>query len=240
MLLTNIKNGDHLPTNIKRNCVRTYFDERCAGGPKSKDTVDNGKLAQVIPVDKKKDPLDKHNYRPIRILPFVSKLYERSINLQLSAHFENFFNPFLGALRQGMGCQSTLLRLVENWRGPLDRHEYVSAVLMDLSKAFDCIPHVLLLVKLQTYGLSDKACALISSYLSGRRQQVRLGHIAVNGMKSSRESHKALSYSHNKPNSLKHHLQVDCVAILQWFKRKQHAGKPRYIPGHQFRQERHH
>ena len=133
------------------------------------------KQAQVIPVYKKKDPLDKHNYRPISILPFVSKLYERSINLQLSDHFENFFNHFLGAFRQGMGCQSTLLRLVEDWRGALDRHEYVAAVLMDLSKAFDCLPHDLLLVKLQAYGLSVKACALISSYLSGRRQQVRLG-----------------------------------------------------------------
>ena len=68
-----------------------------------------------------------------------------------------------------------MLRLVEDWRGALDRHEYVAAVLMDLSRAFDCLPHDLLLVKLQAYVLSVKACALISSYLSGRRQQVRLG-----------------------------------------------------------------
>ena len=105
------------------------------------------KQAQVIPAYKKKDPLDKHNYRPISILPVESKIYERSTNLQLSAHFENFFNPFLGAFRQGLGCHYTLLRLVEDWRGALDRHEYVAAVLMDLSKAFDCLPHDLLLVR---------------------------------------------------------------------------------------------
>ena len=133
------------------------------------------KQAHVIRVYKKLDPLDKHNYRPISILPYVSKLYERSIYLQLSAHFDNFCNPFLGAFRQGMGCQSTLLRLVGDWRGALDRNEYVAAVLMYLSKAFDCLPHDLLLMKLQAYGLSVNACALISSYLSGRRQQVRLG-----------------------------------------------------------------
>ena len=74
-----------------------------------------------------------------------------------------------------MGCQSTLLGLVEYWRGALDRHEYVAAVLMDLSKAFDSLPHDLLLMKHQANGLSEKTCALISSYLSGRRQQVRLG-----------------------------------------------------------------
>ena len=95
--------------------------------------------------------------------------------MKYSAHFENFFNPFLGAFRQGMGCQSTLLRLVEDWRGALDSHEYVAAVFVDLSKAFDSLPHDLLLMKLQANGLSAKACALISSYLSGRSQQVRLG-----------------------------------------------------------------
>ena len=46
------------------------------------------KEAQVIPVYKKKDPLDKHNYRPISILPYISKLFEKAINTQLCAHFE--------------------------------------------------------------------------------------------------------------------------------------------------------
>ena len=94
----------------------------------------------IVPVFKKKDPLDKQNYRPVSILPSISKLFERTINDQLSAHFENIFNPFLGAFRPGMGCQSTLLRLVEDWRQALDRHDYVAAILMDLSKAFDCLP----------------------------------------------------------------------------------------------------
>ena len=124
---------------------------------------------------KKKDPLDKHNYRPISILPYISKLFEKAINTQLCAHFEIMFNPFLGAFRPGMGCQSTLLRLVEDWRRALDNGEYVSAILMDLSKAFDCLPHDLLLGKLRAYGLTEKACSLVSSYLSNRKQQVKLG-----------------------------------------------------------------
>ena len=75
----------------------------------------------------------------------------------------------------------------------LDRHEYVAAVLMDLSKAFDSLPHDLLLVKLQAYGLSVKACALISSYLSGK---LDWGHTAVTGVTSSRGSHKAPFLAH--------------------------------------------
>ena len=64
-----------------------------------------------------------------------------------------------------MGCQSTLLRLVEDWRNALDNRQYAAAIMMDLSKAFDCLPHGLLLGKLRAYGLSVKACALVSSYL---------------------------------------------------------------------------
>ena len=51
----------------------------------------------------------------------------------------------------------------------------VGAVLMDLSKAFDCMPHNLLLAKLQTYGLSSEATTLMRSYLTGRRQRVKIG-----------------------------------------------------------------
>ena len=150
------------------------------------------KEAQVIPVYKKKDPLDKQNYRPISILPFISKLFENTINSQLSTHFENLFNPFLGAFRPGMGCQSTLLRLVEDWRKAVNNHKYVTAILMDLTKAFDCLPHSLLLGKLSAYGLSDKSCSLVSNYLSNRKQQVKLGPHYSSGLTSSEVYPKAL------------------------------------------------
>ena len=129
----------------------------------------------MIPVYKKKDTLDKQNYRPISIIPFISKLYERSLNTQLSTHFDTKLNPFIGAFRQGMGCQSTLLRMVEDWRNALDNRQYVPAIMMDLSKAFDCLPHGLLLGKLRAYGLSVKACAFVSSYHSDRKQTVKFG-----------------------------------------------------------------
>ena len=101
---------------------------------------DRLKQANGVPVFKKKDPLDKRSYRPVSILPSISKIFEKTINDQLSAHSENIFNPFLGAFRPGMSYQSTLLCLVEDWRQALDRHEYAAAILMDLSKAFDCLP----------------------------------------------------------------------------------------------------
>ena len=85
------------------------------------------------------------------------------------------FSPFLSAFRKGYGCQTTLLRLLEDWRRALEKHEYVAAVLMDLSKASDCLLHNLLLAKLQAYGVSPVAVKLIDSYLSDRSQKVRTG-----------------------------------------------------------------
>jgi hypothetical protein len=52
----------------------------------------------------------------------------------------------------------------------LDENKYIAAILKDLSKAFDCLPHDLILLKLEAYGLSEKSINLLNSYLSGRKQ----------------------------------------------------------------------
>ena len=59
----------------------------------------------------------------------------------------------------------------------MDNNEYVAAVLVDLSKAFDCLPHKILLSKLSAYGLSDEAVLLLKSYLSDRKQRIKLNNI---------------------------------------------------------------
>ena len=91
------------------------------------------KVAQGLPLYKKKYPLNKENYRPVSILPTISKFFKRCMLDQLSNFMDNHFNPFLAAFRKGFGCQSTLLRLLEDWRKTLDSHECVAAILMDLS-----------------------------------------------------------------------------------------------------------
>ena len=137
---------------------------------------DTLKTAQVIPIHKKNSILDKGNYRPVSILPIISKLFERAINEQLVNFFNQHFHIFLSAFRSGYGCQSALLKITEDWKKALDENQYVAAVLMDLSKAFDCLPHDLLLLKLESYGVSDSALSLLQNYLSNRKQCIKLGN----------------------------------------------------------------
>ena len=81
----------------------------------------------------------------------------------------------LSAFRAGYGCQTALLKVIEDWKIALDENKYIAAILMDLSKAFDCLPHDLLLQKLKTYGVTDSALNLLQNYLSGRKQCVKIG-----------------------------------------------------------------
>jgi hypothetical protein len=136
---------------------------------------DKLKEAQVVPIFKKKCASDKSNYRPVSILPITSKFFERALNTQLAKYFDSILHPYLSAFRKGFGCQTVLLRALEDWRMALDNNQYAAAILIDLSKAFDCLPHDLLLSKLKAYGLSSNALEIMSSYLTNRKQSVRIG-----------------------------------------------------------------
>ena len=125
---------------------------------------------------KKDDNLLKGNFRPVSILTSISKIYENVLNHQLLGHFYAIFNDLLSAFRKGHSCQSLLLKFVEDMKNALDQKHAVGALFMDLSKAFDCLPHGLLVAKLHAYGLSPAACCLLGDYLSGHRQRVKISN----------------------------------------------------------------
>jgi retron-type reverse transcriptase len=88
----------------------------------------------------------------------------------------NHFNPLLSTFRSGFGCRTALLRIIEDWKKALDDNKFIAAILMDLSKAFDCLPHNLLMLKLEAYGLSENSLKLLKSYLENRRQRIKIGN----------------------------------------------------------------
>jgi hypothetical protein len=138
---------------------------------------DDLKNANVSPVFKKKDRLIVDNYRPVSILPTMSKIFERAMSDQIVSYFDNIFDDRLAAFRSGYSCQHVLMKLVEDWRKALDGGQIVGTILMDLSKAFDAMPHDLLLAKLNAYGWTDDAIKFMSSYLSNRRQRVKINDV---------------------------------------------------------------
>ena len=96
------------------------------------------KIADITPIFKKEDPLDKTNYRTTNILPTVSKIFERILFNQLQRFSNNFFSDLLCGFRKGYSIQYALINLLQKWQKCLDASDgIVGTLLMDLSKASD-------------------------------------------------------------------------------------------------------
>ena len=135
----------------------------------------NLKNANIIPTFKKKERMHKTNYRPISILPTLSKVYEKVIYHQIYKYFNNIFSKYLCGFRKGHSTQHSLLFMLEAMKRALDEGLFSGVLLTDLSKAFDCISHELLIAKLHAYGFSKQALNLINDYLSNRYQRTKVG-----------------------------------------------------------------
>ena len=131
--------------------------------------------AEIVPIHKKDSTTDKSNYRPISLLPTISKVFEKIVFKQLTAFLDHKLSKFLCGFRKRYSTQHALINLIQDWQRVLDRSGKVGAVLMDLSKAFDCLPHDLLIAKLEAYGFGRKSLRFLHSYLSNRKQRVRIG-----------------------------------------------------------------
>ena len=115
------------------------------------------------------------NYRPVSILPLISKVYERLIYNQLSEYSESFLSHILCGFRKAHSTQHALFKLLQSWQKELDNGGFVGTILMDLSKAYDCIPHELLIAKLKCYGIGNGSLRLLLDYLTNRKQRTKIG-----------------------------------------------------------------
>ena len=134
----------------------------------------NLKAADILPIHKKKDKSDIENYRPISILPTLSKIYERCMYDQMYKYFDQILSKYQCGFRQGYNTQYCLLVMVEKWKEVLDKGGLGDALLTDLSKAFDCIKHDLLIAKLAAYGFDSHSLSFVFSYLNERKQRTKI------------------------------------------------------------------
>ena len=132
------------------------------------------KLVDVAPGYKKISKASKDNYRPVSILSNMSKVYERCIYDQIQAYFDKILSKYQCGFRKGYNSQHCLIALIEKWKKSVDNGGAFGALLTDLSKAFDCLSHELLIAKLHAYGFDKRSLVLIYNYLSNRKQRVKV------------------------------------------------------------------
>ena len=158
------RKGD-IPAKILKNSINAYLSEitilinNCI---KEGVFPDDLKLADITPIFKKEDGLNKENNRPVDILPHLSKVFERILCKQIDSFMKKKFSSYLCGFRKNHNAQYSLLKMIENWKKQLDNSEKIGVILMDLSKAFETINQSLLLAKLNTYGFSKQALQQIS------------------------------------------------------------------------------
>ena len=134
------------------------------------------KLADIIPIFKKKDPLNKESYRPVSILSHMSKVFERIIYKQIANFIKNKISVKLCGFRKNHNTQYSLISMLEKWKASLDKGEYVGVTFIDLWNAFHTINHDLLLTKLKENGFSHNTLAFMLSYLKNRSHRVTINN----------------------------------------------------------------
>ena len=168
----------HALLNVTNSCLTTG------------DVPAEWKHALVTPIPKGKVSSEPSNTRPISILPAAMKIVERVVQQQLVTYLESshLLCSAQHGYRRGYSTDTALHVVTDKVLRAMDSGEVSLLVLIDLSKAFDVVPHHKLLEKLALYGVDPKWFA---NYLSGHTQQVQL-----------RRSDRSVSFSQTKPNSI--------------------------------------
>ena len=132
------------------------------------------KIARVVPIFKKGDKSNPGNYRPISILPVISKLFEKLINKRLVDFLEKYeiLYKHQYGFRHGYSTKLSLINLINQITNNTDEGRLTIGVFIDFAKAFDTINHSILLKKLEYYGIRGLALQWFMNYLKDRQQFV--------------------------------------------------------------------
>ena len=143
---------------------------------------DQLKIAKAVPIFKKDDQAQIKNYRPISVLPVISKIFENAMHTQFMEYF-TFHNLLANqqyGFRPNRSTELAALELIDRNINFMNQSLCPVNIYLDLSKAFDSLICNILLSKLKFYGLQSKALQLLKSYLSDRSQYVQIDNIKSN------------------------------------------------------------
>ena len=106
----------------------------------------------------------------------ISKILEKLLWKQITIFIDPLLSKYQCELRKNFSAQHCLLAVLKKWKNAVDKGKMFGALLTDLSKAFDCFPHELIIAKLNAYGCKLPALKLMHSYLSHRKQRTKVNH----------------------------------------------------------------
>lgn len=143
---------------------------------------DNLKLAIVKPIFKKDDKAKIDNYRPITLIPILSKIYEKVMHAKLTSFFNKYhiLNERQYGFQKNKSTSHAIFDLVRETMFGLNEKSYTTALFFDMSKAFDFVCHDLLLKKLEHCGVRGVVLKWIKTYLQNRKQSVEISQIDKN------------------------------------------------------------
>ena len=132
------------------------------------------KKADIKPVYKKDDPFDKTYDRPISILPVLSKAFECCLHDQIYEYIDIISSKVQCGFRKGFSRQYSLIAMIEKRRKNMDKGKLCAELLTDLSKAFDCIVHDVLIAKLKGHGFLYEALKVMYNYRTNRKHRTKV------------------------------------------------------------------
>ena len=168
---------DELPPFVAKSCIEEFIEPLTYMINESLRTgicPSELKIARVVPIFKSGDPSLLTNYRPISVLSFFSKVFERIVYDYLFDFIctNNILYDYQIGFRPGHSTQQAIITLIDKITKSLDNGDIVISLFIDLKKAFDTVDHRILLRKLYAYGIRGTMLKWIESYLSGRTQYV--------------------------------------------------------------------
>lgn len=133
------------------------------------------KKSIILPLPKISEPTESKHYRPINILCVLAKMLDKVVYSQISKFIEdnNILYKYQSGYRSMFSTQTALIRITDDIRLAMDKRRVTLLMLLDFSRAFDCVNHTLLIAILKSYSLSFSVVKWFSSYLTNRLQRIR-------------------------------------------------------------------